>query len=73
MKNELTSFLKDKFSDSLISFDEFRETVSYRVKPESLVSICKALHESNEFAFKYLAEISCVDWLGHEQEKDGRF
>lgn len=73
MKTELTTFLKDNFSDSLINIDEFRGTVSYRVKPESLVAICKTLHDSGEFSFKYLAEISCVDWLGHEREKDGRF
>jgi len=73
MKKELTDFLKNNFSDRIISSDEFRGMVSYRVKPESLVSICKALHESNEFAVKYLAEISCIDWLGHENEKEGRF
>jgi NADH-quinone oxidoreductase subunit C len=73
MKNELTEFLKDKFSDELISVNEFRGTVSYRVQPEALVTICKALHDSTEFAAKYLAEISCVDWLAHENEKDGRF
>lgn len=73
MKNELTAFIKDKFSDQIIEIEEFRGQISYRIKPEGLIPICEALQNSSEFAIKYLADITCVDWLGHEKEKEGRF
>ena len=73
MKEQLTDFLTDRFSDSLIEINEFRGDVSYRIKPESLIAICETLKIEPQFEAKYLAEVTCVDWLGHELEKDGRF
>jgi NADH-quinone oxidoreductase subunit C len=73
MKQQLTDFLKDKFSDSIIAVNEFRGDVTYSIKAQSLIEICQSLKTEPQFEAKYLAEISCVDWLGHELEKQGRF
>lgn len=73
MKDALIAFLKDNFSDSILEIDEFRGDVWYQIKPKSLIEICETLKSEPQFQAKYLAEITCVDWLGHEEEKKGRF
>jgi len=73
MKDELTSFLNERFAGGILAVEEFRSQISYRIKPEALFLICETLQKDGQFAVKYLADITCVDWLGHEREKEGRF
>ena len=73
MRTELSEFLKSKFADSLTEQELFRDQQSFVVKPDSIVTVCEALLNDEKLEVKFLADITCVDWLGHEQEKQGRF
>lgn len=64
----------EQFGDAVLDDDEFRGDVSYTIKADRLVEICEALHGNAELDVKLLSDITCVDWLGDEQEeKKGRF
>ncbi len=73
MRKELSEFLKNKYEDYVTEEELFRDQQSFVVKPDSIVSVCKALLNEKNLEVKYLADITCVDWLGHEQEKLGRY
>lgn len=73
MEDKLREFFNSRFKDVVTKEVKFRGDVSYFVKPEALYNVCQALIESNELDIKFLADITSVDWLGHDQAKDGRF
>jgi NADH-quinone oxidoreductase subunit C len=73
MEDKLRAFFQDNFADSLIKEDLFRGDLSFYVKKDTLFNICQALHEDAELDIKLLADITSVDWLNHENERDGRF
>lgn len=73
MEETLKEFFNSRFKDVVIKEEKFRDTVSYYIKPEALYDVCEAILESSELDVKYLSDITSNDWLGHEQEKDGRF
>ncbi|UCE24074.1 MAG: NADH-quinone oxidoreductase subunit C [Candidatus Zixiibacteriota bacterium] len=73
MEDKIREFLNSRFADALIKEDNFRDQQSFHIKPECLVDICQALMDDADLKIKYLSDITSLDWLGHEQEKDGRF
>ena len=73
MEDKLREFFNSRFADALIREDIFRDQQSFHVKPGDLVEICRALMEDADLKVKYLSDITSLDWLNHEQEKDGRF
>ena len=73
MRDQLATFLKQRFSDGIVNIEEFRGQIFFQIKPDFLIPICTDLQDSGELAVKFLADVTCVDWLGHEKEKDGRF
>ena len=73
MDDKIRSFLKGSFEDAIISEDNFRDQFSFYIEPQSLVPICEALQNDHELDIKYLSDITSLDWLGHEEEKKGRF
>lgn len=73
MENKIREFLNSRFADAIIREDNFRNQQSFYIKPQHLAEICRALYEDSELNIKYLSDITSLDWLNHEQEKDGRF
>jgi NADH-quinone oxidoreductase subunit C len=73
MEENVRGFLKERFDDAIIGEDNFRGEQVFQIKPESLIDICQALLEDVELDVRYLSDITVVDWLGHERERDGRF
>jgi len=73
MEEKVRSFLKSLFSDAIIREDNFREQQSFYIKPDALVPICEELVHDGELDVRFLSDITALDWLGHEEEKNGRF
>jgi len=73
MEEKVRGFLRDRFEDAIIAEEEFRGDLSYQIKPEALVEICQAFLDDPELDVKYLADITVVDWLDHDQAAQGRF
>ena len=73
MEEQFRGFIKDRFGEAVIREDDFRGEQSFYIKPEALVEICQAFLEDNELQVRFLADITAIDWLGHERENEGRF
>jgi NADH-quinone oxidoreductase subunit C len=73
MEDKVRSFLKSSFADAIVREDDFRGQQSFYIKPEALAPICEELIHNSELDVKYLSDITSLDWLGHQEEKNGRF
>ncbi|MFQ5498656.1 MAG: NADH-quinone oxidoreductase subunit C [Candidatus Zixiibacteriota bacterium] len=73
MEDKIRKFMNDEFGEAVIREDNFRSQQSFYIQPEQLVSICQALLDDPELDVKLLADITSLDWHGHEEEKNGRF
>ena len=73
MVDKVRSFLKSAFGDAVIKEDDFRNQQSFYIKPEALAPICEELLQDDDPDARYLSDITALDWLGHEEEKNGRF
>lgn len=74
IREQIREFLNSRFGDAILLEDNFRNQQSFVVKPEAVLDICLALYEEASLDFKYLSDITAVDWLGDEWEKMyGRF
>lgn len=73
MEDKIREFLNSQFSDAVIKEDQFRDQQSFYIKPQYLVDICRAMHDDTQLKVIYLSDITSLDWLNHEQEKDGRY
>ncbi|MDF1544487.1 MAG: NADH-quinone oxidoreductase subunit C [bacterium] len=71
--SKLREFINDQFGDDLLRIEDFRGDISYHIKPAALVEICQALFDDETIDAKYLADITSVDWYGHEDASAGRF
>lgn len=73
MEDKLRQFFSENFPGKVIKEDSFRGTISFYVAPEAILEICRVLHDNEELKVKMLSDITSVDWLGHDLEKEGRF
>ncbi|NOY88850.1 MAG: NADH-quinone oxidoreductase subunit C [FCB group bacterium] len=73
MEDKIRTFFNSNFSEAVIKEDDFRQQQSFYIKPEFLVEICEALLDDDDLDVKFLSDITSLDWLGHEEEKNGRF
>lgn len=73
MEDQVRKFLQSRFAEAIIKEENFRNDQSFFIKPEALFEICQALLDDTELGMNYLADITSVDWLGHEEEMGGRF
>ncbi|MEW5924816.1 MAG: NADH-quinone oxidoreductase subunit C [Candidatus Zixiibacteriota bacterium] len=73
MKEKLREFIESNFKEAVIREDNFRDQQSFYIKREYLYEICEALLNNSDLDFRFLSEITSLDWLGHEEEKAGRF
>ena len=73
MEDKLRQWLQSRFAEAIVREDGFRGDQSFYVKPDALLPICQALLDDVELDVRYLADITSVDWLGHEEEMGGRY
>ena len=73
MEDRVRSFLLSNFADDVIREDIFRDQQSFYIKPEALFALCQAFLDDPDLGVRYLADITAVDWLDHEEEMGGRF
>ena len=73
MKDKIREFLQSRFADSIIREDDFRDQQTFYIKVDALVPICDALLDEDVLDVRFLADITSVDWIGHERESEGRF
>jgi NADH-quinone oxidoreductase subunit C len=72
-EQEIREFINSRFGEAVIAEDNFRNQLFFIVKPEAVYDICRALLDEDRLDVRLLADIAMVDWLGHEEEKKGRF
>jgi NADH-quinone oxidoreductase subunit C len=73
MEDKLKEFFKKNFTSALLREDNFRDQLSFYIKKEFLYDILKALYEDSDLEFHFLSDICSLDWLNHDEEKEGRF
>jgi NADH-quinone oxidoreductase subunit C len=70
---KISEFLRARFADEIIREEDFRDQQSFLIEKDSLLDICRALIDHPEADMKLLCDITCVDWLDHEEQEHGRF
>ncbi len=73
IKEKIHELIISRFADAVLKEDNFRNEDSYYIKPDALLEIVQTLYDNDEIDIKFLSDITSLDWLGHEKEKDGRF
>lgn len=73
MEDKLRQWLQSRFADAIIREDDFRGQQIFYLKPEAVLPVCQALLDDTELEVRFLADITSVDWLGHEPETGERF
>ncbi len=73
MQDKVRGFLQSKFSEAIVREDIFRDQQSFYIKSPYLMPMCEGLIDAMELDVKLLADITCVDWLGHPMVEAGRF
>jgi NADH-quinone oxidoreductase subunit C len=66
MQLDVTQALQDKFADAVSTTDNFRGEVTFNVDPAKIVDICRYLHATEGLDYKFLSDITAVDY--HPQE-----
>jgi len=73
MEEKLKEFFDKNFSGAVLRVDEFRDQLSFYIRPEFLLDVCRALFDDSELEVRLLADICSLDWLGDSDEEEGRF
>ena len=63
----LAEKIQTRFPEAFLSAKEFAGDLSVQIKKESLVEICRYLHDDPEMDFDYIVHISSVDWPQDEE------
>jgi len=67
----LEAAVREKFPESVLGFDDFRETAILRVARAKLHEIAAYLRD--ELAFDMLMDIASIDWSAYEEGPEERF
>ena len=54
--------LRDTFPDAVIDSTDIQGILNIKLQPSALLQVCEALHDSENLAFDYLADITAIDW-----------
>ncbi len=73
MEDKVRKFFEEKFKDGVLHQEVFRDQLSIHIRPEYLIDICRALVNDEDLQVNLLADICSLDWLGHEEQAEGRF
>jgi NADH-quinone oxidoreductase subunit C len=58
----LEKTIKDRFPDDVIESSELFGVLNLKIRNDSLLPICRVLHEEPSLGFDYLADITSIDW-----------
>ena len=72
-EQEIREFLNNNFGKEIVAEDNFRNQLIFIVQPEAIYDICDSFLREDRLDVKFLADITSVDWLGHEMATKGRF
>ena len=72
ISQQVRDFLTQRFADVILREENFRGEQSFIIRAEGLLDLCQGLYNS-DLDFKYLADITSLDWYGHAEEANGRF
>lgn len=73
-EDQLREFMKSTLGDALIREDNFRDQLSFYIKPEAIFDLCQSFLEDSSLDIRFLKDITSVDWYGHDDEMAaGRF
>ncbi len=73
MEEKTKEFLKEKFGDAIIAESEFRGQLSLETNKDNLFDLCSSLKSNGELDFAFLMDVCAIDWLGQDEEANGRF
>lgn len=73
LSEKVREFITERFGDALLREEGFRGQQEFYVRPDAVYPICEALLDEDELDVRFLSDICSVDWLGHDEEKNGRF
>lgn len=73
MEEKVRQFLEENFKDGIVREDDFRGQQSFYIRKEYLVDLLRMLRDDEEMRFDLLCDICSLDWLGDEEESEGRF
>jgi len=63
----LAEKIQTRFPEVFLSAKEFCGDLSVQIKKESVVEVCRYLHDDPEMDFDYIVHISSVDWPETEE------
>jgi NADH-quinone oxidoreductase subunit C len=69
----IREFFQSQFADVLLAEETFREQQFFCIKPEAILDVCRELFDYSDLEFRFLADITSVDWYGRPDEAQGRF
>ncbi|MBI3189194.1 MAG: NADH-quinone oxidoreductase subunit C [Ignavibacteriales bacterium] len=69
MNQRIVEKLKSRFTDSIISVNEFRDELTVVIKKQHIVSVCQFLCDDEELKFDSLRDVCGVDYY----RPDGRY
>lgn len=70
---QVKSFMTERCSEALMREQTFRGQTSYYIRPEWLLEVAQRLLDEPILDVQFLADITCIDWLGKETSHGGRF
>lgn len=73
MEDKVRQFLNGHSADAIIKEENFRGEQQFTVRAEAVYGLCEALFQDNQLDVRLLADITCVDWMGHDEAEAGRF
>ena len=73
-EDDIRKFMNDRFASVILKEDNFRDQLSFYIRPEALIDICRAFVENDTLDVRLVKDITSVDWYGQADEmKAGRF
>lgn len=67
-----TARLQTHYPEAILQIEEFRGDMTVSLKREALLPVCTFLRDDPEYAFRFLVDITAVDYL-NAQGKTSRF
>ena len=73
-EDDVRTFMHDRFGSVILKEDNFRNQLSFYIRPEGLLDIFRGLLENETLDARFIKDITSVDWFGHDDEMAvGRF
>lgn len=73
MEEKVRQFLETNFKEAIVREDNFRGQQSFYINRDLVYDVLESLRGDRGLEFNLLADVCSLDWLGHPEEKEGRF